>query len=249
MKKFKKIIYDFIYSNKQIGLVFVIFALILLHLPSMIYGVIFFTPIKDGEIDYYAKFGAWFTTIGAIFTIINTVVVIFLMFWLHKKESSISLLPQITELRKYFTEIESVIHSEIDFFHEKQYEIYENIENQRYDNDPFPYQYDHVYRQEIKNLEEIIAEINELYSLFVKFKTDVNKNIDIELKDYQVFFLNINKLNEVLILKKPSIVYKKGFIDGSREEAEPDEIINAAQSNALESIQGMISIFENKALT
>lgn len=248
MKKIKKIVYDFIYSNKQIGLVFVIFALVLLHLPSAIYGIVFFTPIEDGEMDYYTKFGAWFTAIGSIATIINSIVVIVLMIWLHKRESSISLLPQITELRKYLTEIEGVVYHEINFFHEKQYETYENMNNQRYDESPFPFQYDYVYQQEIKNLKVVIAELEDLYSLFVKFKARVNKNIDIDFKDYQVFVLNINELNEVLVLKKPSIVYNQSFIYGDRGESHPEDMVDTAQSNALKSIKEMKKILDDNVL-
>lgn len=74
MNCWKNKVSSLLYKNGQIGLVFFLFTIILLHLPSVIYGSVFLAPITGNEADYYSKFGAWFTAIGAIFTIINTIV-------------------------------------------------------------------------------------------------------------------------------------------------------------------------------
>lgn len=213
----------------------------------MIYGVVFFTPIKEGEMDYYTKFGAWFTAIGSIFTIINTMVVIFLMIWLHKKESIISLIPQINDLKKDLITIQSTISYEVNHFNDAQYLVYEDLQHQMYSSDE--YHYANACSKEIDSLNDVINKINELYSLFTKFKNEVIENKYIDLNYYQDVVLKTSKLNEILTLKKPSVVYKKGFIDGGREEACPEDMISVAQYNALESIEEMRKILESKALT
>ena len=66
------------------------------------------------------KYADLFTVISAIFAIINAVVVIFLMVWLHRKESNLSLLPLISELRKNLIEIHHTLSSEIEYFKENK---------------------------------------------------------------------------------------------------------------------------------
>ncbi|NNH37486.1 hypothetical protein [Acinetobacter terrae] len=115
MNCWKNKVSSLLYKNGQIGLVFFLFTIILLHLPSVIYGSVFLAPITGNEADYYSKFGAWFTAIGAIFTIINTIVVIYLMIYLYKKESEFTILPFISELHKQLLDIEITIKEEINF--------------------------------------------------------------------------------------------------------------------------------------
>lgn len=240
MKLCKNKIKSYLYSNSQIGLVFILFFIILLHLPIVLYGSIFFIPITSNEVNYYTKFGAWFTALGAIFTIINTVIVIYLMLYLHKKETDISILPYVTELKKSLIDIEIILRSEIDYFDDTQFKTSENLYESQHDHSGFHfYGYDDLYQQEIKNLDQIIAEIKSLYSLFLTFKSDTNNQSTISLKDYKEKLNIINGLNEKLALNKPSSEYKKGFVEGNKQDAEPEDMIKAAKILSLESIKNI----------
>ncbi|NNH37485.1 hypothetical protein [Acinetobacter terrae] len=54
----------------------------------------------------------------------------------------------------------------------------------------------------------------------------------------------VNKVSEIIILRKPSSEYKNSFVDGSREDAEPVDMIEAAKTSSLVSIQHMNDLFE-----
>lgn len=244
MKFLQNKIKSFLYDNDQIGLVFILFFIILVHLPSMIYGSIFFIPITNDEVDYYTKFGAWFTALGAIFTIINTVIVIYLMIFLHKKQIDISLFPYENEFKKRLIDIEIILRSEIEYFGDNQFKTSENLYDDHYGNTGSPY--DHVYRQEIKNLDQIIKEVKELYSIFLTFKSEANSQPITSLKNFKEKLDIINNLDENLALNKPSSEYKKGFIEGSKVDAEPDEMIEVAKTLSLESIKKITILFKDE---
>ena len=211
----EKISENFFIVNEQIGLVFLLLFIGLLLLPSSIYGMVFYTSMTPEEVNFYSKYGAIFTAIGAVFTIINTFIVIYLMVFFHKKEVDISIFPYVTELKRVLVDIELVIRSELDYFDDKQFEAYQNLDESRYQGSGFHfYGYDHVYRQEITNLNKIILEVKDLYSEFSVFKLKVNDQTDINLNIYKEKINIVNKLNEILTLKKPSSEYKKSFIDG-----------------------------------
>ena len=63
MKLLKKISENFLYSNEQIGLVFLLLFIGLLLLPSSIYGMVFYTSMTPEEVNFYSKYGAIFTAI------------------------------------------------------------------------------------------------------------------------------------------------------------------------------------------
>lgn len=237
---------DFLYNNKQIGLVFILLLIILLTSPISVYGMIFFNPISQEEVNYYSKFGAWFTTLGAIFTVINTIVVIYLMIWLHRKETSISLLSQITELRKNIVEIQHTISSEIEYFNVRQYDIYETLHEQKYQGGFHFYGHDELYEQEIINLNEITKKTEYLYANILSFKEQFNNFSHIDFINYQNKSKIISLINETIVLNKPSTEYKKSFIVGSREDAEPEDMIEVAKKNSLKYIDKMLEILEEK---
>ncbi|WP_017389906.1 hypothetical protein [Acinetobacter calcoaceticus] len=238
---------DFLYNNKQIGLVFILLLIILLISPISVYGMIFFNPISQEEVNYYSKFGAWFTTLGAIFTVINTIVVIYLMIWLHRKETSISLLSQITELRENIVEIQYTISSEIEYFNVRQYDIYETLHEQKYQRGFHFYGHDELYEQEIINLNEITKKTEYLYANILSFKEQFNNFSRIDFINYQNKSKIISLINETIVLNKPSTEYKKSFIVGSREDAEPEDMIEVAKINSLKYIDKMLEILEKKA--
>lgn len=238
----RKKISNYLYSNNQLGLVCILLLLILCFLPFSIYAYVFSDTVTTNDVNRYTKFSAIFTVIGVIATCLNAVIVIALMVWLHKKESRINLIPQINHLVTQLINIESIVYSEINYFHNRKDQTYENIESQSYDNDPYPFQHNDIYEKEIENIDNIIASINDFYCLFVKFKNDVSKNLNIDLNDYQIYLANINKLNEILTLKKPSVLYKTALIDRAREQMHEEEVINEALSDALDSITKMVSI-------
>lgn len=237
----------FLYNNKQIGLVSILLLAILLILPISVYGMIFFNPISQEEVNYYSKFGAWFTTLGAIFTVINTIVVIYLMIWLHRKETSISLLPQITELRKNIIELQHIISTEIEYFNMRQYDTYEILYEQKHQSGFDFYGYDDVYKKEILNLTEITKKTETLYENFLSFKEQVNNFSNLDFITYQNKSRIISLINETIVLNKPSTEYKKSFIIGSREDAEPEDMIEVAKKNSLKYIEKMLEILKEKA--
>ncbi|MDC4268998.1 hypothetical protein NQ623_17905 [Acinetobacter baumannii] len=243
MKLLKKISENFLYSNEQIGLVFLLLFIGLLLLPSSIYGMVFYTSMTPEEVNFYSKYGAIFTAIGAVFTIINTFIVIYLMVFFHKKEVDISIFPYVTELKRVLVDIELVIRSELDYFDDKQFEAYQNLDESRYQGSGFHfYGYDHVYRQEITNLNKIILEVKDLYSEFSVFKLKVNDQTDINLNIYKEKINIVNKLNEILTLKKPSSEYKKSFIDGNKTDEDPEDMIEKAKTDSLAAISDLKTI-------
>jgi len=147
---------NFQYGNSQMGLVFVLFFIILSVLPISIYGMIFFIPISADEVNYYSKFGAWFTALGAIFTVINTVVVIYLMLWLHHKESNANLFPRFQELQDKLTKISSIFDQEVDSFLDKQSNAAMELEMIHFDAPNSSPQYERAYSAEVNNIDEII---------------------------------------------------------------------------------------------
>lgn len=247
MKLLKNKIKSFLYGENQIGLVWILFVITLLHLPSAIYGSIFFIPITNDEVNYYTKFGAWFTALSAIFTIINTVVVIYLMIYLHRKSIDISILPYVTELKKSLIDIEIILRAEIDYFDDTQFKTSENLYESLHDHSGFHFDgYADIYQQEIKNLDQIIADIKNLYSIFLTFKSETNNQSTISLKDYKDKLNIINGLNEKFALNKPSSEYKKGFIEGNKYNADPEDMIEASKNFSLESIKNITILLKNE---
>ena len=68
--------------------------------------------------------------------------------------------------------------------------------------------------REITNLNKIILEVKDLYSEFSVFKLKVNDQTDINLNIYKEKINIVNKLNEILTLKKPSSEYKRALLTG-----------------------------------
>lgn len=243
MQFIKVKIQDFLFNNNQMGLVFVLFLTILLNLPISIYGMIFFTPISADEVNYYSKFGAWFTALGAIFTVINTFVVIYLMLWLHRKETNISLISYISELRKDLVEIKKLLLSEVEYFEFKQSDHIDRLYEYQHEPDGN----EHLYNKEIENLSDLIPSIKKLYSTFIDFKKLLDENDNISLEEYRSKSKIVNSLHESIVLNRPSIEYAKSFNDGHRNDAEPEDIIEVAKVNSLKYIDEMIELLEEKA--
>lgn len=246
MKLLKKISENFLYSNEQIGLVFLLLFIVLLLLPSSIYGMVFSTSMTLDEVNFYTKYGAIFTTIGAIFTVINAILVIYLMCFIYKKQKDISMLPYITDLKKNLVDIELIIKSEIDYFDDKQFEAYQNLSENKYNGSGFHfYGYDDVYQQEIQNLKEIITEVESLYFNFSNFKKEINNQPNINIDTYKEKISIINNLNESIILQKPSSKYKKSFIEGNKYDADPEPMIQTAKKDSMEAINKLKQILKN----
>lgn len=245
MKLVKKISEKFLYSNEQIGLVFLLLFTVLLLLPSSIYVMVFYTSITTEEVNFYSKYGAIFTTIGAVFTIINTFLVIYLMFFFHKKEVDISIFPYITDLKKNLVDIELVIKSEIDYFNDTQFETYEKLNDSKYDLVFNSSEYDDVFKTEIQNLEEIITEVESLYSNFSDFKKEINNQPNINMDTYKEKISIINNLNESIILQKPSSKYKKSFIEGNKYDIDSEILIQTAKQDSMEAIINLKQILKN----
>ena len=149
----------------------------------------------------------------------------------------------MTELKRVLVDIELVIRSELDYFDDKQFEAYQNLDESRYQGSGFHfYGYDHVYRQEITNLNKIILEVKDLYSEFSVFKLKVNDQTDINLNIYKEKINIVNKLNEILTLKKPSSEYKKSFIDGNKTDEDPEDMIEKAKTDSLAAISDLKTI-------
>jgi len=232
------------YGNSQMGLVFVLFFIILVVLPISFYGMIFFTPISPDEVNFYSKFGAWFTALGAISTVINTIVVIYLMIWLHRKETNISLISYMSELRKDLVEIKKSLISDVEYFEHKQSDHIDRLYEYQYEPDGN----EDLYNKEIKNLSDIIPSIKKLYSIFIDFKKSLDENDNINLEEYRSKSKIVNSLHERIVLNRPSIEYAKSFDDGYRNnDAEPKDIIEVAKGNSLKYIDEMIELLEEKA--
>lgn len=219
------------------GLVFLLLSIFLLLLPGAIYGCIFFIPITQSELDYYAKFGAWFTAIGAIFTIINTIVVIYLMIFLHKKENEFNMLNNFSELRKRFTYISTILKDELAFFVEKEYEIAENLYAAQNGFDA--YQYKDLYKLEATYLREIVKSLQEVYQTLITLKEKCQLETNITLVDYQTKLKLLDHIDDLLILKKPSSEYQRGFVEGSREDVDPEDMVEVSNKNAIEAIANL----------
>lgn len=223
----------------QVGLVIILAFLLM---PTMVYGYIFFTTMSDADEDFYAKYGAIFTAIGAIFTSTNAVVVIFLMVWLHKRESSLSLLPQISELRKNLIDIHHTLITEIEYFKEKKYG------NQKTINDngkPGFKVYYSPYKHEIQNLNLILERMDILYKNFIFFREKFQSYPIISLDTYKDNLKFLDSINEIIVLHKPSTEYKKGlFVEGDLD-IDAEDMIEAAKENSLKSINRLIDLLES----
>ena len=229
------------------GLVFVLFFIILVVMPISFYGMIFFTPISPDEVNFYSKFGAWFTALGAIFTVINTVVVIYLMLWLHHKESNANLFPRFQELQDKLTKISSIFDQEVDSFLDKQSNAAMELEMIHFDAPNSSPQYERAYSAEVNNIDEIIKEINELKSKLRIFR-DKFYSISLDIDNLKVAAIKIHKVDELSTLHRPINTYMKAFDSNYyADDREPDEMISDAKNNALNSIQQIINILEEKA--
>lgn len=228
----------FIYSNNQLGLVLILLSIILLLLPISVYGMIFFNPITQEEVNYYSKFSAIFTTIGTIFTIFNSILVLFLMIFLHKKESVFNFLQYKSDINKKLTDIEGILISEINFFEDKESKIAEIIFDSHYGFDA--YEYRELYKNESNGLVEILIQLKKLYKNFKILRSQLNIDIAKDLDSLEFYSGIIEEVFETLALTKPSYVYNKSFADGGRKDVEPEEIIKVAQSNSLNKIKEIL---------
>lgn len=243
MNYFKMVISNFFYSNRQVSLVII---LALLLMPITVYGCVFFTAMPDGEMDFYTKYGAIFTAIGAISTVINAVVVIFLMLWLHRRESSLSLLPQISELRKNLIDIHHTLSTEIEYFKEKKYGNQKTIN----DNGESGFKvYYSPYKHEIQNLNLIIERMDTLYRSFIFFRKKFQSHPDINLDTYKKNLQFVDLINEILVLRKPSTEYKKGLFIEDDLDIDAEDMIEAAKENSLKSINELIDLLKPNHLT
>lgn len=230
------------------GLVFVLFFIILLVLPISIYGMIFFIPISANEVNYYSKFGAWFTALGAIFTVINTVVVIYLMLWLHHKESNANLFPRFQELQDKLTKISSIFDQEVDSFLNKQSNAAMELEMIHFDAPNSSPQYERAYSSEVNNIDEIIKEINELKSKLIIFRNKFYST-SLDINNLKAIAIKVHKVDELSTLYRPINTYMKAFDSNYyADDRDPDDMILDAKKNALNSIQQIINILEDKAL-
>jgi len=237
----------FLYNGKQAGLVFILLLIILLMLPISVYGMIFFNSISQEEVNYYSKFGAWFTTLGAIFTVINTIVVIYLMIWLHHKESQANLFPRFQELQDKLTKISSIFDQEVDSFLDKQSAAATELEMIHFEAPNSSPQYERAYSSEITNIDEIIVKIHELKSKLRLFR-DKFYSISLDIDNLKVTAIKIHKVDELSTLHRPINTYMKAFHSNYyADDRDPDDMILEAKNNALTSIQQIIDILEEKA--
>jgi len=216
--------------------------IILLVLLSCI-SVYFTEPPTPGN-SILNQNGSIFTIIGAVFTAVNTVVVIYLMIWLHRKETNISLISYTSELRKDLIEIKKLLLSEVEYFEFKQSD---HIDRLLYEYQHDPDGNEHLYEKEIENLSDLIHLIKRLYSIFIDFKKSFYENENISLEEYRSKSKIINSLHENIILNRPSIEYAKIFNDGHRNNAEPEDMIEAAKINSVKYITEMIELLEHEA--
>ncbi|MDM1282429.1 hypothetical protein HXZ60_02290 [Acinetobacter towneri] len=187
------------------------------------------------------KYADLFTVISAIFAIINAVVVIFLMVWLHRKESNLSLLPLISELRKNLIEIHHTLSSEIEYFKENKYDNQIILNEKRKSGFKV---YHCPYRHEIKNLNLIIDKMEILYKKIVLFRNKLQSYPDMDLETYKRNSQIVESINEILALHKPSAEYKKGLFTDDDLDADAEAMIDAAKENSLNSINRLIELLD-----
>lgn len=213
-------------------------------MPITVYGYVFFTTMPDSEVEFYAKYGVIFTAIGAISTVINAVVVIFLMLWLHRRESRLSLAPQISELRKNLIDIHYTLITEIAYFKEIKYDNHKTIK----DNGESGFKvYYSPHKHEVRNLNLIINKMDTLYNSFIFFRKKFQSQPDISLDTYKKNLQFVDLINEILVLRKPSMEYKKGLFIEDDLDIDAEDMIEAAKENSLKSINELIDLIETES--
>ncbi|MCG9494266.1 hypothetical protein MCL36_17215 [Acinetobacter pittii] len=208
---------------------------------------VYFTKISPPDGTILNQNGSIFTIIGAVFTAVNTVVVIYLMIWLHHKESQANLFPRFQELQDKLTKISSIFDQEVDSFLDKQSAAATELEMIHFEAPNSSPQYERAYSSEITNIDEIIVKIHELKSKLRLFR-DKFYSISLDIDNLKVTAIKIHKVDELSTLHRPINTYMKAFHSNYyADDRDPDDMILEAKNNALTSIQQIIDILEEKA--
>lgn len=87
------------FMSRRIGSSYLIVLIVVTLLVILCWISVYFTKVEILDEKNLSLNGSIFTIIGAIFTAVNTVIVIYLMLWLHHKESKTTLFPRFQELQ------------------------------------------------------------------------------------------------------------------------------------------------------
>lgn len=195
--------------------------------------VIYKCPISDQLL--LANYGTIFTIIGAGFTVINTLVVIYLMIWLYHKDSDISLLPIVNEMHRDMLTLTKLFKIENDFFVDKHYDCCVAIQ--------FSEQHEDLYKKQIDELDEVIQNMEPLVQAFNGFRKQVKTKNDYDVESCKSYSELISTLIGELSLDSPSSNYKLAFTEGNKVEADEIDMLEVAKSSALQKIDELILMF------
>ena len=208
---------------------------------------IYFTKVEPPNKDILDSNGSIFTIIGAIFTAVNTVIVIYLMIWLHHKESQTNLFPRFQELQDKLTKISSIFDQEIDIFLNKQSGAAMELEMIHFEATDSTPQYEQAYSLEVRYIDEIVKEIHNLKSKMIIFKDEFNTT-SLDIDSLKAIAVKIHKLDELSTLQRPTNNYMKAFDSNYySDDRDAEDMILDAKNNALSSIENIINILEEKA--
>lgn len=232
---------------KKIPSEYLIVLITIILLVLLCWISVYFTEPPTPNNSILSQNGSIFTIIGAVFTAVNTVVVIYLMLWLHHKESNANLFPRFQELQDKLTKISSIFDQEVDSFLDKQSNAAMELEMIHFDAPNSSPQYERAYSAEVNNIDNIIKEINELKSKLRIFR-DKFHSISLNIDNLKVAAIKIHKVDELSTLHRPINTYMKAFDSNYyADDRDPDDMILDAKNNALISIQQMIDVLEEKA--
>lgn len=232
-------ILKFFFKTKSSTSHFILFLIFLL----MIFFILipfYFYKINPPN-DEFIKFNAFtFTILGAVFTTINTIVVIYLMVWLHYKETNFNLLSYFDKNHKSLIEIKKRLETELNFFEDSNYQLIRNLEEENEYNN---FNLITLYKDELNNVNEIIKKYKKTMQQYDIWKNKVLAK-DLDILECQKLMSLINKFEELLSTNSPSQSYKSGFNNGYQDDILPEEMIAAAKSKAINSINDFIKIME-----
>ena len=108
-------------------------------------------------------------------------------------------------------------------------------------------QHKRAYSSEVNNIDEIIIKIEELKSKF-RFFRDKFYLISLDIDNLKVVAIKVHQIDELITLHRPINTYMKAFDSNYyADDRDPDDMILDAKNNALNSIQQVIDILEEKA--
>lgn len=207
---------------------------------------IYFTKVEPPNSEILTANGSIFTIIGAVFTAVNTVIVIYLMIWLHHKESQTNLFPRFQELQEKLTKISSIFDQEVDIFLKKQSGAAMELEMIHFKATDSSPQYERAYSLEVRYIDEIVKEIHKLKSKMIIFKDQFN-TISLDIDSLKIIAVKIHKIDELSTLQRPTNNYMKAFDNNYEDDRDAEDMILDAKNSALNSIENIINVLEEKA--